>query len=159
MYRSHDDLPSLSTADAMELLRVHSMTLENHADERLDSSLLLSFRSWQSQPPWQSFHEVMACIKALGPAWSSEEMIHRGPMRDLWGILSAGNMYVGDPGKTKHRPEHANLQPDMSVEEWWLACIGYAVEIYLQFDDTAEAFTLYDDLMKQMDQGETESAD
>jgi hypothetical protein len=149
MYRSHDDLPELSIAEACDLLKVHSMTLEDANDRRLETSLLLSFRGWYGQPRWESFHEVMACIKAIGPAWSSKDMIQRGPLSDLWGILSLGYGYVRDPNKEKHQMENPSLQPDMSVEEWWLECIGYAVGIYLQFDDAAEAFTIYNDLMQQ----------
>ena len=95
----------------------------------------------------------MACIKSLGPAWSSTDLIQRGPVRDLWGILSAGHSYLRNPEKKKHQLQPPGLQPEMSVEEWWLACIGYAVEIYLQFDDAAEAFTLYNDLMQHMSRG------
>lgn len=153
MYSSHHDLPTLSASDAAELLRVHSMTLEDSADERLDSSLLLSFRSWNGEPNWQGFHEVMACIKTLGPAWSATDQIDRGPMRDLWGILSAGQLYVNDPQKKQNILANPGLQPEMTVEEWWLACIGYAVEIYLQFDDDVEAFTLYNELLRQADIG------
>jgi hypothetical protein len=149
MYRSHDDLPELSLDEACDLLKVHGMTLEDPTDERLENSLLLSFRAWYDQPRWNSFHDVMSCIKALGPAWSSNDLIHRGPVSDLWGILSLGYSYVRDPNKKTHRMEKPSLQPDMSVEEWWLECIGYAVGIYLQFDDAEEAFTPYNDLMKQ----------
>jgi hypothetical protein len=126
------------------------MTLEDDADERLDSSLLLSFRGWYGQPRWESFHEVMSCINAIGPAWSSDDMIPRGPIRDLWGIMSSGRSYVSDPNKEKHRLEKPGLKPDMSVEEWWLECIGYAVDIFLQFDDSDEAFTPYNDLMRHI---------
>ena len=148
-YSSHDDLPELSIEEACDLLKVHSMTLEDANDPRLDTSLLLSFRGWSSQPRWESFHEVMACIKALGPVWSSNDRVQRGPIGDLWGILSSGYGYVRDANKEKHRLQKPSLQPDMSVEEWWLECIGYAVGIYLQFDDAEEAFTPYNDLMQQ----------
>ena len=150
MYHSHEDLPVLSVEEACDLLKVHGMTLDNSSDKRLETSLLLSFRGWYAQPRWQSFNEVMACIKAIGPAWSSSDLIQRGPLSDLWGILSLGYGYIGDPRKEKHRMENPSLQPDMSVEEWWLECIGYAVGIYLQFDDAAEAFTPYNDLMQQL---------
>ncbi len=149
MYRSHDDLPDLSMAEACDLLKVHSMTIDAPNDRRLESSLLLSFRAWHDQLRWESFHEVMACIKAIGPAWSSNDLINRGQLSDLWGILSFGYGYVRDPKKKKHRIEKPSLQPDMSVEEWWLECIGYAVGIYLQMDDAAEAFSPYNDLMQQ----------
>lgn len=126
-----------------------TLELEDHNDTRLDSSLLLSFRGWYDKSNWESFHEVMACIKALGPAWSSNKLIQRGPVSDLWGIVFAGYGYIGDPNKQKHRMSNPSLQPDMSVEEWWLHCIAYAVETYLQFDDAEEAFTPYNDLMQQ----------
>ncbi len=90
MYRSYEYLPELSMAEACDLLKVHSMTLEDASDRRLEASLLLSFRGWYGQPRWDSFHEVIACIKAIGPAWYSSEMIERGPLSDLWGILSFG---------------------------------------------------------------------
>lgn len=150
MYRSHYDLPELSMAQAFELLKVHSFTLDDSADARLENSLLLSFRGWYGQPRWESFQQVMACIKAIGPAWSSNDMIHRQPLSDLWGILSLGYSYFRDPNKEKYRLESPSLEPDVRVEEWWLECIGYAVAIYLQFDDAEEAFTPYNDLMQQL---------
>lgn len=149
MYRSYDDLPELSIAEACDLLKVHSMTLEDTSDPRLETSLLMSFRAWYHQPRWESFHDVMACIKAIGPTWSTNDLIQRGPLCDLWGIMSSGNSYVRDPNKEKHRVENPPFQPDMSIEEYWLECIGYAVEIFLQCDDATEAFTPYNDLMRQ----------
>lgn len=150
MVRSHVDLPELSIVQACDLLRVHSLSLEDPVDTRLEASLLLSFRGWYGAPRWESFHEVMACIKAIGPSWSSSDMVHRESLSDLWGILSFGYSYVRDPNKQQHRLEDPPLEPDMSIEEWWLECIGYAVGIYLQFDDAVEAFTPYNDLMQQL---------
>ncbi len=154
MRHPHEELPDLSANDAADLLKLHSGNCENLDDERVDSGLLCSMRSWNAKLHPANFHEVMACIKALGPTWSSE-MIPSSPVSDLWSIIYLGNSYVSNPSRAEHRKEHILVPDELDVEERWLDCIGYAVMIFLQFNDAHEAFSFYNTYVVEQSADET----
>lgn len=142
----HEELPDLLIDEAEELLQIHSGTCQDPNDERMVKGLLFSLRSWNAPLNEKNFHEVMACIKSIGPGLSSETIRSR-PVSDLWGILHLGNCYVTDPKRMQHRKDHVLAPHELEVEQMWLDCIGNAVMIYLQFDDAIEAFTQYDNFV------------
>lgn len=139
----HEELRNLSIEEAEELLQVHSATCPDPTDERMHSGLLFSLRSWNAPLNYDNFHEIMACIKAIGPGLS-ESTIRSRPISDLWGIVHLGTSYVTDPARMQQRKDHVLGPDELDVELRWLDCIGYAVMTYLQFDDATEAFTQYD---------------
>ena len=151
MNRFHEKLEELTVERAEELLQVHSGTCEDPYDARMDAGFLECLKSWNGALNWQSFHQVMACIKTLGPSWSVDARIQRRAISDLWGIYYFGNDHVRDSNRRNHRLKIGISTQDLAVEELWLDAIGYAMVTYLQFDDIDEAFTVYNDLMMRLE--------
>lgn len=137
----HEELPNLAIDEAEDLLRVHGGSCEDASDERMYSGMLFSLRSWNSPLDPENFHEVMACIKAIGPELSSEKVRSR-PLSDLWAIYYLGSCYVADPNRQERRKEVLS-EDELGIELQWLDCIGYAVMTYLQYDDARDAFDMY----------------
>ncbi len=148
MRKPHEELPDLSLSEAVDLLKIHSGSCEDCDDQRLTSGLIFSLRAWNDKPNPDNFQDVMSCIKALGPTWASERVPTR-PISDLWSILYLGNSYVQDPRRQQQREEYILEPEEFDLEQRWLDCIGYAVMIFLQFDDADEAFSLYDDFVTE----------
>lgn len=145
MKKAHTHLPNLDAERAESLLALHCGASREWDSMQMESGLLSSLRAWNGRLNPTPFHEVMACIKALGPGWS-EPTISNGPILDLWSLLYLGTGYVSDPARTKRRKEI--LEPDQwDVESRWLDCIGNAVMVFLERDDPDEAFNFYDNFM------------
>ena len=140
----HEELPELSEAEATELLMVHSARCEDDSDERMQDGLMFSLRHWNGSPNPENFRQVMACIRTLGPSWSSGQLPN-ATMAALWEILYMGGSFLRDPNRIEHRRKYVLAPNDYNVEEEWLDCIGWAVMTFLQFNDARAAFRLYDD--------------
>lgn len=139
----HEELPELSEADAIELLMIHAAVCENDSDERMQSGFMFSLYAWNGKLNPENFRQVMACIKSLGPSWSSGQIPSR-IMAALWEILYLGNSYAHDPRRIEHRKQVVLAPDELNVEEEWLDCIGWAVMSFLQFNDAEAAFRRYD---------------
>ena len=140
----HEELPELSEAEATELLMVHSARCEDDSDERMQSGFMFSLRHWNGALNPENFRQVMACIKSLGPSWSSGQ-VPKDTMAALWEILYMGRFFLSDPNRTEHRRKYVLSPDEYHVEEEWLDCFGWAVMTYLNFNDAREAFRSYDE--------------
>lgn len=140
----HEELPELSEAEATELLMVHSARCEDDSDERMQNGFMFSLRHWNGTLNPENFRQVMACIRSLGPSWSSGH-VPNDTMAALWEILYIGSSFLRDPKRREHRRLYVLAPGELDVEEEWLDCIGWAVMTFLQFNDAREAFRGYDD--------------
>jgi hypothetical protein len=140
----HEELPYLSDTEAIELLKIHAASCENDTDdERMQSGFMCSLYHWNDKLNPENLKQVMACIKALGPSWSSGS-IPSHTMADLWTIIHLGNCYLHDLSRIQRRKQV--LAPDeLDVEEEWLDCIGSAVMAFLHFNDAPAAFSQYNE--------------
>ena len=138
----HEELPELSEAEAIEMLKIHAASCEDDADERMHTGFMFSLYAWNGKLNPENFTQVMACIKSLGPSWSSGSITTR-TMADLWDIIYHGKFYLHDPSRIQRRKQE--LAPDeWDVEEEWLDCIGWAVMAFLNSKNAEEAFRPYD---------------
>ncbi|MEL7496413.1 MAG: hypothetical protein AAFN77_02295 [Planctomycetota bacterium] len=138
----HTSLPEYSLDEAQELIKIHCGTLADTDDPRLTKGLLFSLRAWNDPLNVEAFHEVMACIKTLGPTWS-QQMIPSRQISDLWGLIYLGGCYVNDPARIEHRSQYVLENIELGIESRWLDCIGYAVLVFLEGRDPDEAFSVY----------------
>ncbi len=143
----HEELPDLSFEEAVKLLRVHSARCDDD-DPRMQTGLMFSLHSWNDRLNPANFHEVMACIKKIGPTWSSPTLL-KDPMCDLWCIYYGGLTNVTDPNRIRHRQAYILTPDQYGEEESWLDCIGWAVMSFLEVDDVHLAFAPYNDYVKE----------
>lgn len=139
----HEELPELTEAEAIELLMIHAASCEDDADARMHAGLMFSLYAWNGKSNPENFRQVMACIKSLGPSWSSGNIPSR-TMAALWEIIYLGNSYLNDPRRIEHRKQWVLAPNELDVEGEWLDCIGWAVMTFLQFNDSVAAFSCYD---------------
>jgi hypothetical protein len=139
----HEDLPELTEAEAIELLTIHAARCEDDADERMHTGFMFSLYAWNGKLNPENFRQVMACIKALGPSWSTGQVPSR-TMANLWEMIYLGNYYLDNPSRIQQRKQWLGPN-ELDVEEEWLDCIGWAVMTFLQMNDAQAAFRLYNE--------------
>ena len=89
-----DSLPKLNRDEAIALLSIHAFTSDHPDDPRLERSLVGSLRPFTQLYP-ESFHELMACIKCLGPDLGSDR-ISRDLVAQIWSIWHS--LFVHEAG-------------------------------------------------------------
>ncbi len=146
---AHNELPQLTTEAAIDLLRVHSYTCDDYKDPRMEIGFLGSLRPFRGSLNSDAFHEVMACVKTLGPSFSSAPTVLRQPISNLWGICFYARDWAVDPNGMLRRNNLINDEDVCTIEQW-LDCIAYAVMVFLEADDAREAFAQYNQYMDDL---------
>ncbi len=146
MGAAYDKLQPLSPDDAKLLLSIHSFTHDDIKDPRMDNGFLGSLRPYRGTLNHEAFHEVLACLKALGPSFSGNDLVDRRTISNLWGICHLARDWAMHPDGMLRRN---NLISDSDIDtiETWIDCISYAVMMLIEDPDPNEAFVLYEDYM------------
>ncbi len=143
MTKAYDSLPDLSRAEAVRLLGIHSFAIEGEEELR-EIGFLGSLKPFQGALRPATFHEVMACIKALGPEFHGQEQVSADVMGALWAICQFGRAWAVYPDGMLRR-NHLITAADVEKMELWLDCISYAVCMLLDGCDADVAFEPYED--------------
>ena len=142
MMSPHESLPALSPKEAIELLQIHSFTYHDVDDPRMGNGFLGSLRPYKGKLNHDAFHELMACIKALGPNLSHGDWVDRRIISDLWGICQLARAWAIYPNGML-RSNKLIADADVKTMDDWLDCISYAVMMFLETLDETEAFIPY----------------
>ena len=142
MTSPHESLPNLSPGDASELLKIHSFTFHDVHDQRMVNGFLGSLRPYRGTLNHNAFHELMACIKTLGPDLTCGESVDRQIISNLWGICHLARAWAIYPDGMLQRNKLIN-DADVKTMYEWLDCISYAVMMFLETPDATEAFAPY----------------
>lgn len=150
MGNAYDDLPLLTIDEARELLSKHSFTHTDLADPRMKNGFLGSLRPFRGKLNHGAFHEVVACLKALAPTLSGNEIIDRRTVSNIWGICHLARAWGTHPDGMLRRNKLIS-GGDVLVLEKWVDCLSYAVMMLLEDSDPSEAFVLYENIYYQRD--------
>ena len=144
MKYAFESLPTLSVDDARTLLAKHSFTHDDLDSPEMASGFLGSLRPYRGSLNRNAFIEVMACLKSIGPELSTETLVHRKTISNLWGICHLSRDWATHPNGMLRRN---NLISDADIKtiEHWIDCISYATMMFLDCQDPTAAFAQYED--------------
>ncbi len=152
MGTAYDNLLTITPDEARELLSKHSFTHPNINDPKMENGFLGSLRPYRGSLNHMAFHEVVACIKSLGPTLSVSDSVDRATLSNLWGICHFAREWGTQPDGMLRR-NGLITDCDVRTLEKWVDCISYAVMMLLEDPDPTEAFVLYEDLLSEPDAG------
>ena len=141
MPSAYDLLPDLTREEAIELLAIHTYTCEGSDDPRLSRSFIGSLRPFSKLYP-ESFHEVMACIKKLGPELGKSDLISRELVLQFWGLWHMVFVFAQDhTGELRGRG--LITDEDIHTMDVWVGCISSAIMHFLDGCESNRAFEWY----------------
>lgn len=146
MISAYDKLPQISLEDARTLLAAHSFAHDDINHPTMETGFLGSLRPYRGRPNHEAFHEVMACLKAIGPSLSSADLVDRRVVSNVWGICHFARDWAIHPDGMLRRNGLIS-EADVETVECWINCISYATVILLESPDPAEAFAPYEEHM------------
>ena len=146
MVAAYDKLPAMSQAVARMLLSKHSFTHDDVDDPAMENGFLGSLRPYKGKLNHSAFHEVVACLKALGPSMSNDSTVDRQVVSNLWGICKLSQDWAVDPDGMLRRNNLIST-PDIETMKKWIDCISYATMMLLEDPDPSVAFVMYEDYM------------
>ena len=144
MKYAFESLPPLTIQDACTLLAKHSFTHDDLDDLTMANGFLGSLRPYRGSLNHDAFIDVMACLRAVGPALSTDDMIQRNTISNLWTICHLARDWATHPDGMLQR-NNLISDTDIATITEWVDCISYATMIFLDCQDPIEAFAQYED--------------
>lgn len=145
---AYDTLPALKVEEARALLAKHSSSSCDVDDSAQENGFLGSLRPYRGTLNHAAFHNVMACLKALGPTLASGDKVDRCLVSDLWGICYLARYWATDPNGMLRR-NHLITEGDIMVMTQWIDCISWATMMFLEGQEAEVAFEFYEDYVKE----------
>ena len=143
-----ESLPVYSIEEAQIKLSIHGFTYEDVDSEEMSKGFLGSLRPYRGKLNHDSFMEVMACIKALGPQISLETHVRRSIISNLWGICHLARDWATHPDGMLRR-NNLISEADIEIMTQWINCISYATMMFLDAQEPATAFTKFEDYVEK----------
>lgn len=132
----------MTTAEAKILLSYHSGRNGDFTHEKWTNGFLGSLRPYGGALIEENFHEVIACLRALGPELRSADAIDRQVTADIFGIVHLSRMWSSPEGMLGRN--RLITDRDRKRLESWADAISYAFMAILDGCDDKEAFAEYE---------------
>ena len=145
--RPHETLKKYKLEDAIVKLSKHSFTYDDLNDPEMINGFMGHLRPFDGKLNDNLFHDLMACIKSIGPILSKSENVNRDIVRNFFTIIQFARAWAVYPDGML-RSNNLISNSDVEKMEYWLDCIGYAVTTYMDYDDHTEALQSYDFFME-----------
>jgi hypothetical protein len=132
----------MNTAEAKELLLMHSFTYSDVDHPKMQSGFLGSLRPFSGHLNEQNYHEVMAALLVLAPLME-QPIIDREIVMSLWSICHLARAWGVQPDGMLR--SNGLIRPaDVKRLDDWIEQISYATMVLLEGGGTDVAFEFYD---------------
>src|SRR5262245_37045603 len=111
----------MTPAEAKELLLIHSFAHPDIKHPKMECGFLGSLRPYRGHLVEESFHEVMAALRALAPTFH-QPTVDREVVGALWGICHLARSWGVHPDGMLRRNGLIQEQ-DIARLERWVDCI------------------------------------
>ena len=130
----------MTTAEARELLLLHSFSYHDLDHPKMEGGFLGSLRPYRGLKQ-ENYHELKEAICTLAPQLQAGD-VDREIISALWGICYLAWLWGLEPDRMLQR--NGLIAPDdIRRLSRWLEALGYAVMILLEGGDVEEAFSPY----------------